>query len=79
MNGHNKINGNGTIDEVTSTNFSSTKITSSTIITAIDDNNSSCNKIENNGSMDLSTKKPSFRLNGHRYIEQEEYSTGEWY
>lgn len=83
MNGHNKINGNGTIDEMTSTNLTTIKIAASTVITSIGDNNSSrnnnnsnCNKIDNNGSTDL-VIKPSFRLNGNRYIEQEEYSTGE--
>lgn len=62
MNGHSKLNGNGIIEETTTSRIVQTKsdINSNTTI------------------MDVSTTptKPGFRLNGNRYAEHEEYSTG---
>lgn len=58
MNGHNKTNGNGIMEETVLT------ITSTEI------------KNINNNNMEVSTMKSGFRLNGNRYAEHEEYSTG---
>lgn len=63
MNGHSKLNGNGTIEETTTTTTVETKSDINSNTTIMDVNTPP-------------TKKPGFRLNGNRYAEHEEYSTG---
>lgn len=65
MNGHSKLNGNGTIDE-----------TSSMTATSIAQTKSDINSNTTIMDVNTTTTKSGFRLNGNRYAEHEEYSTG---
>lgn len=64
MNGHSKVNGNGTIEETTTTSIVQTKSDINSNTTIMDVNTTT------------TATKPGFRLNGNRYAEHEEYSTG---
>lgn len=60
MNGHNKLNSNGSTEEAVLTTVTSMQTT----------------KNVTNNNIEVTTIKSGFRLNGNRYAESEEYSTG---
>lgn len=72
MNGHSKLNGNGTIDETMTTPSATTTATTTGIVQTKNDINSNTTIMNVNST----TTKLGFRLNGNRYAEHEEYSTG---